>query len=362
VPVNPLAGETIADLKAVQKMIDHANHTVERDFEEVKADSVLVKQVRAQLDKEMGEIRTRLEPACKEYAAARRELLTGEGGKPPTAAECLRAQGRMQVMLGLDQKVAGCAESCRAPGSEEKPASICDHGPCHSALKCTNELENVIGGLDWKNRDDRVRFICSTAGFRMYIDPPAAFGGGSGDCTEPTANAAAAPPLELAVLLAPPPGHAASPRAASRAGECVPMRGGRHHRGGGNVASRRPSGRRRMIVRLAREDVPSYRRKTGWFSRGCVELAPEPADAATAPTVITGLPRHRHGGLGRGIARLAMALWAMATTTATTILATTATATATTTATRPSSSTPSAALPTASDAADVTNRQRPRPH
>lgn len=169
--------KSIGDLQAIQKMIDHANKTVETDFQTVQDLAHDVKAIRANLDHTMMGYHTELQPPCKDFADARTAIFTGNSNMPSLANACLEAQGKMKTMLALGFHVAGCDEACTsykgpAEWAQNNTTLWCDHGPCHSTLRCTKQLEDVIDGRIMKARDAEVLAACNTAGFDMFVSPP----------------------------------------------------------------------------------------------------------------------------------------------------------------------------------------------
>jgi len=174
---NLFSWTTTGDLQAMQKMIDHVNHTVESDFDTVKMLASEVKQSRDTLDSVMTEHRTKLAPSCKAFADSRQELFHGVGGQPPLSEDCLEAQGKMKTMLALDFRMSGCSQACAERGSFQDMLHWnenlwCDHGPCQSTLQCARQLEGVLAGSSRKARLEDTKTACSTQGFSMYITPP----------------------------------------------------------------------------------------------------------------------------------------------------------------------------------------------
>jgi len=168
------------DLWAMQKMIDHVNHTVEHDFADVQELSQNVKVLRANLDNSMTSYRNALTPACKDFTEQRAIMFKGKGGQQPLSDTCLEAQGHMKTMLALDFPISGCDEVCGVSGNlksrkdwvESNTSLKCDHGPCRGTLRCVRQLEEMIGGTLTKQRDAEVESACNTAGFDMYVNPP----------------------------------------------------------------------------------------------------------------------------------------------------------------------------------------------
>jgi len=202
---NYLSWTTTGDLQAMQKMIDHVNHTVESDFESVKELSLIVKQSREKLDQSMTAYHNQLIPACKDYADARTLIFKGKDGQPPLAENCLQAQGEMKTMLGLDFRVAGCDEACTHHPNyndwvQNNTSMSCDHGPCHSTLRCVRQLEDSIAGSINKTRDDEVLNACNTAGFDLFVKPPLGMNAGPDGGSVAAAGAAgAAAPAQSAI-------------------------------------------------------------------------------------------------------------------------------------------------------------------
>lgn len=202
---NYLSWTTTGDLQAMQKMIDHVNHTVETDLESVKELSVIVKQSRENLDKSMNAYHDQLTPACKDYADARMLLFKGKDGQAPLAEDCLQAQGEMKTMLGLDFHVAGCDEACVHLSNyndwvQNNTSMSCDHGPCHSTLRCVRQLEDSIAGSINRTRDDEVLNACNTAGFDLFVKPPLGMNTGpEGGSVAAASGAGAAAPTQSAM-------------------------------------------------------------------------------------------------------------------------------------------------------------------
>lgn len=175
---NILGWTSTGDIAALQKMLDHVNHTVEEDFESVQELSADVKREAAALEQAMTGYHNELVPSCKNFTEAHEMLFHGVGGQPALADDCLQAQGHMKTMLGLDMKIAGCANSCWWPTdlgewAKYNESVYCNHGPCGSTLRCVRQLETLLlKGSDMSSREGEVMQACNTQGFQMFVPPP----------------------------------------------------------------------------------------------------------------------------------------------------------------------------------------------
>lgn len=199
------------DLDAMQKFIDHANLTIETDFKQLQELSASIKAQRAALDEQMMDFRNQLEPACKQYAEARKSLVTGDPGKPPLSDECEKAQGSMRTLLALGSAVKGCAQGCKWDAKYEQSDFAgwadtetvwCDHGDCAGELRCFRQLEDIIWGPMQAQRDSEILHACNKAGFKMIVEPPMTTGSSAGSnpfhCKGPTPSSM--PPALLGML------------------------------------------------------------------------------------------------------------------------------------------------------------------
>merc|ERR1712187_846311 len=88
-------------------------------------------------------------------------------------------------MMLLGQPIYGCVDTCKVPKqpTEGEPAPEeptfpkvwCDLGGCRGVLNGTQQLEEVLGGMSWKARDEDARKFCSlpNENHTMEIDVPA---------------------------------------------------------------------------------------------------------------------------------------------------------------------------------------------
>lgn len=178
-------GPSIGDLTAMQRMIDHVNHTIEHDFATVQELAGAVKITRAKLDEEMTSARAALAPSCQQYADARQAIFDGKDGQQDLVQACLEAQGAMKTFLSLDMKVTGCTDACIYTKNYEEWVHRddnlwCDHGACQSILRCTRNLEALLSQHDTKIRDEEVMNACSTQGFDLLVAPPSGMSNGGG--------------------------------------------------------------------------------------------------------------------------------------------------------------------------------------
>lgn len=174
-----LGWTTTADIQALQKMIDHVNHSVETDFEDVMKLSEAVKSSRAQLDQAMMNYRDQMSPACKDFTGTHDLLFKGAGGQPPLAETCLEAQGHMKTMLNLDFPISGCDNVCDASVWSDPKAMhtrdvslMCNHGPCQSTLRCVRQLEGELIDQESMRRKREVWHSCTNQGFDLWVAPP----------------------------------------------------------------------------------------------------------------------------------------------------------------------------------------------
>lgn len=202
---NWLGFSTVSDLNAIQKMIDHVNHTVEEDFTNVQQIAAQVKAMRAKLDAEMQVQHDQLTPPCNAYAGTRSEIHQGKPGSEPLSQRCLQAQGQMKTMVSLGQKVNGCMDACAVVPTYKEwvnkvESGTCDTSTCHSSLMCVKQLESLSTWLGSAKRDDEVLRACATQGFDMYVQAPAGMMAHKEE--EAGAAAEAAMPAPDAVVLA----------------------------------------------------------------------------------------------------------------------------------------------------------------
>lgn len=166
----------VADLQALQKMIDHVNHAVESDFEDVQSLAANVKRTRNSLDQVMMAYRNQLVSPCQQFQNYYDQLSKASGGNS-LADKCLEAQGQMKTMVALGKPVYGCSEACKSSsfGSPEfihSNASIpCDASACHSSLRCMKQMETFFTLLD-KQRSGEFLNTCSTQGSDVFVRPP----------------------------------------------------------------------------------------------------------------------------------------------------------------------------------------------
>eukprot|EP00927_Polykrikos_kofoidii_P079032 TRINITY_DN75827_c0_g1_i1.p1 TRINITY_DN75827_c0_g1~~TRINITY_DN75827_c0_g1_i1.p1 ORF type:complete len:282 (-),score=33.86 TRINITY_DN75827_c0_g1_i1:164-1009(-) len=167
--------KSIGDLEAVASLIKHVNDGALSSFDATVSNFKQAKAAREQLDATITQLREQLQHSCEEYADARHHLIVGDSTNgPPLMNKILTAQGNANNLMLLDQRVNGCVDSCKLPGQEGKRGP-CDLGGCRGMLEGTHRLEQVLGGTQWKRRDDEARRICTTVpdNRTLLIDSPA---------------------------------------------------------------------------------------------------------------------------------------------------------------------------------------------
>eukprot|EP00933_Yihiella_yeosuensis_P045188 TRINITY_DN40514_c0_g1_i1.p1 TRINITY_DN40514_c0_g1~~TRINITY_DN40514_c0_g1_i1.p1 ORF type:complete len:242 (+),score=36.57 TRINITY_DN40514_c0_g1_i1:74-799(+) len=164
--------KSIADLKSIQELIDHANKTTENDLQEVLKARDAAMAARQLLNTDMTGIRAKLQPLCNQYSAARASLFEGRDGKPAIANSCLKSQGTLYTMLSLGQKAQGCVDTCKQD-ENDLTVGTCDFSGCHGKLRSTVELEQMLGSKKWSNQDAMVQGVCGTQDYKLKIPLPA---------------------------------------------------------------------------------------------------------------------------------------------------------------------------------------------
>lgn len=167
-------GKSIGDLTAVQKLIDHANESTQSGFSKVKTLRLAATAEREQMDDVLKSIRHHMEPLCTNYADTRFSIYKPQNGRPALMDSNLVAQGNANNMLWLGAKAKGCIDTCKLPGIKNAPQT-CGRGGCMGTLKSTRELEGLIGGLEWKRRDEEVKDACGQLDYKLQVPPPAGF-------------------------------------------------------------------------------------------------------------------------------------------------------------------------------------------
>ncbi|CAJ1365480.1 unnamed protein product [Effrenium voratum] len=170
-------GKSTLDLESIQKLIDHANDVADNDMKQVTKVAQDVKRIRAQLDQNFSDLRSKLEPACKKYSKARIDLLVGdpETNRKAVSQDCLKAQGLLFTMLSIGQKADGCLDTCSL--KPEDSDSACDSSGCHGKLRTKKDLEDVIGGPTWRKRHQEILEACGKWPYEFKILPPAGLEG-----------------------------------------------------------------------------------------------------------------------------------------------------------------------------------------
>ncbi|CAL1173003.1 unnamed protein product [Cladocopium goreaui] len=165
-------GKSTQDLESIQKLINHANDVAENDLKQVTKGAAEVTKIRSQLDRNLSSIRSKLKPACNAYSRARIDLLVGdpESNKKAVSQECLKAQGLLYTMLNIGQKAEGCYDTCA--WKTELGAGKCDTSGCHGKLRTKKEMEDIIGGPEWRNHHQEMLEACGKWPYELKILPP----------------------------------------------------------------------------------------------------------------------------------------------------------------------------------------------
>jgi len=173
---NLLGYSNVADLQALQKMIEHVNHTVESDFEDVQGLAANVKRTRDNLDQVMMAYHNQLISPCQQFQNYYDQLSQASGSNS-LADKCLEAQGQMKTMVALGKPVVGCNDACKftTNGSPEfihsNASESCDTSPCHSSLRCMKQIETFFTLLH-KQRSGEFLNTCRTQHFDVFVRPP----------------------------------------------------------------------------------------------------------------------------------------------------------------------------------------------
>eukprot|EP00439_Symbiodinium_sp_Y106_P056234 s1642_g7.t2 len=180
------------DIESIQKLINHANDVAAMDLKQVSKGAAEVRKIRAQLDKDFSKIRlvaavqlllggiysiptptTALGPACKAYSKARTKLLVGDPmtNQKAVSQECLKAQGMTFAMIGIGEKGQGCTDTCAL--SPDDQDAVCDRSGCHGKLRTKKDLEDILGGPEWRKRKQELLEACGRWPYELKIFPPA---------------------------------------------------------------------------------------------------------------------------------------------------------------------------------------------
>mmetsp|Transcript_56241 Transcript_56241/g.174840 ORF Transcript_56241/g.174840 Transcript_56241/m.174840 type:complete len:241 (+) Transcript_56241:74-796(+) len=195
------------DLQAMQDLVSHANGLAETDVARVTEAMEAARQARKALDKEMLPVRDSLEPACRAFVDLQDRLLVGKDGLPSLVDRVEKAQGDIRTMLWLGHKPYGCIDACSQAGVDS-PMGTCSPGNCHSILRSTRQLEEVLAGPLWRQRQADAKLACGRGEYALRIEPPigledAAGAGAGGDAAgEGAGDAAAVKEQALPALLA----------------------------------------------------------------------------------------------------------------------------------------------------------------
>ncbi|CAE7856840.1 unnamed protein product, partial [Symbiodinium microadriaticum] len=168
-----LFDRSTGDIESIQKLFNHANDVAEMDLKQVSKGAAEVKKIRAQLDKDFSKIRTALGPACKAYSKARTKLLVGDPmtNQKAVSQECLKAQGMTFAMIGIGEKGQGCTDTCAL--SPDDQDAVCDRSGCHGKLRTKKDLEDILGGPEWRKRKQELLEACGRWPYELKIFPPA---------------------------------------------------------------------------------------------------------------------------------------------------------------------------------------------